>query len=58
MSIVHQILSLSFAIGVIGNLVASAVLGVPALIHVHKKLDRHHAEHMAAIERSSNAIRN
>jgi hypothetical protein len=38
---IHQILSVAFAVGVIGNLVASAILGVPALIHIHKKLDRH-----------------
>lgn len=57
MSIYHQIVSLAFVVGVIGNLTASAVLGIPALIQIHKKLDRHHAEHLAAIERSDNALR-
>lgn len=28
--------------GVSQNLVASALLGVPALWHLHKKLDRYH----------------
>jgi hypothetical protein len=43
-AMIHQILSAAFMVGVIGNLVASAVLGVPAFIHLHRKLDRHHAE--------------
>ena len=30
--------------GVSQNLVASVVLGVPALWHLHKKLDRQHVE--------------
>jgi hypothetical protein len=42
-----QVLCVAFVIGVLGNLVASAVLGVPALWHLHRKLDRHHAERMA-----------
>jgi hypothetical protein len=46
MSIWHQIWSLVFIVGVIGNLTASAILGIPALISLHKKLDRHHAEHL------------
>lgn len=32
----------AFVAGVLGNLVASALLGVPALLHLHKKLNRHH----------------
>jgi hypothetical protein len=36
------VLSVSFLAGVAGNLVASALLGVPAFIHLHRKLDRHH----------------
>lgn len=39
---------------VVGNLIAS-VLWVPAtMIHLHRKIDRNHAAHMAAIERSKN----
>ncbi len=34
---------------VIGNLIASALWATPALIHLHKKLNRHHEEHMNAI---------
>jgi hypothetical protein len=45
----HQIWSLAFLIGVVGNLTASAVLGVPALLQIHRKLDRHHREHMEAL---------
>lgn len=30
--------------GVSQNLVASALLGIPALWHLHAKLDRHHRE--------------
>lgn len=36
--------------GVVGNLAASAVLGVPAYIHHHRTGKRRHAEVMAAIE--------
>jgi hypothetical protein len=43
------IFSISFVAGVIGNLTASAILGIPALISLHRKLDRHHKEHMKAI---------
>ena len=42
-----QVLAISFVAGVLGNIVASAVLGVPALWHLHAKLDRQHAEHLA-----------
>lgn len=34
---------------VVGNLIASAIWAAPALWHLHRKLDRHHAEHLAAI---------
>jgi len=44
----HQVWSLPFLVGVVGNLTASAVLGVPAFIHLHRKLDRHHSAVMAA----------
>jgi hypothetical protein len=47
--LIAQITNIGFVAGVIGNLTASAVLGVPALIGLHRKLDRHHREHMAAI---------
>lgn len=36
--------------GVSQNLVASAVLGFPALWRLHKKLDRHHREAMVSRE--------
>lgn len=34
---------------VVGNLLASAIWATPALIHLHRKLDRHHREHMEAV---------
>ncbi len=34
---------------VVGNLIASALWATPALIHLHRKLDRHHREHLAAV---------
>lgn len=42
----HQVLSLAFVVGVAGNLVASVLWAAPALIHLHRKLDRHHKEVM------------
>lgn len=42
-----QVLAVSFAAGVLGNLVASALLGTPAVWSLHRKLNRHHAERMA-----------
>lgn len=49
MTIWHQIWSLAFAVGIVGNLTASALWAIPALFHLHRKLDRNHAEHMQAI---------
>ena len=42
-----QVLAVSFAAGVLGNLTASALLGTPAVWSLHRKLNRHHAERMA-----------
>lgn len=36
---------------VVGNLIASAMWAAPALVHLHKKLDAQHAEHMAQMAR-------
>ena len=36
---------------VLGNLIASALWATPALIHLHRKLDRHHAEHMRELRK-------
>jgi hypothetical protein len=44
----HQIWSLAFLIGVVGNLVASALWAFPAILSLHRKLDRHHHEQMTA----------
>lgn len=38
------VLSVGFLAGVLGNLVASAVLGLPALAHLHRKLNRQHED--------------
>jgi hypothetical protein len=37
-----------YLLGVSQNFVASIVLGVPAFLHLHRKLDRHHREDSAA----------
>jgi hypothetical protein len=34
---------------VVGNLLASAMWAAPALIHLHRKIDRHHARVLAAV---------
>jgi len=52
MSLWHQILSVAFLVGVIGNLCASAILGVPAFVHLHRKLNRHHREHVAILAKA------
>jgi hypothetical protein len=48
--LVPLILCVGFAAGVIGNLVASLLWALPALIHLHRKLNRHHNEHMAILK--------
>jgi hypothetical protein len=37
-----------YLLGVSQNFVASLVLGIPAFLHLHRKLDRHHREESAA----------
>lgn len=41
-----QVLAVSFLVGVAGNLTASAILGAPALWHLHRKLNRQHRERL------------
>jgi hypothetical protein len=41
-----QVLSIGFVAGVLGNLAAAALCGAPALWHLYRKLDAHHAELM------------
>ena len=36
---------------VVGNLIASAIWAAPALLHLHRKIDRNHREHMDALNR-------
>lgn len=38
------VFSVAFVAGVLGNLVASAVLGLPALAHLYRKLNRNHED--------------
>ena len=38
------VFSIAFVAGVIGNLTASLILGLPAFWQLHRKLDRHHRE--------------
>lgn len=52
----HQIWAMAFVIGIVGNLVASALWAIPALVHLHRKLDRHHKEHLDAIRLGRNYI--
>jgi len=42
----HEIWSLAFLIGVIGNLVAALLWAVPAIRRIHIKLDRQHKERL------------
>lgn len=42
-----QVLSAPFAAGVLGNIVAAVICGTPALWHLHRKLDRQHADRLA-----------
>lgn len=45
------VLSAAFVVGVVGNLVASAIWASPAGVALARKLNRHHAEHLATAER-------
>lgn len=35
---------------VVGNLIASCMWGIPGIVHLSRKADRHHAEHMKALQ--------
>lgn len=51
-----QVLAVSFLAGVLGNLAASLLWATPALVHLHRKLDRQHGERLAQAERHHNAL--
>jgi hypothetical protein len=34
---------------IVGNLLASVVWAAPAMVHLHRKMERHHAERMKAL---------
>lgn len=53
MEIWRQFATAGFIVGVIGNLVASALWAPIALIHLHRKIDRHHREHMHLLRESA-----
>ena len=53
MAVWHQIWSLAFVVGVVGNLTASAILVLPQIRKLHKKIDANHREHMNAFSRFS-----
>lgn len=36
---------------VVGNLIASALWATPAMWHLHRKINRHHREHLDALNR-------
>ena len=42
-----QIATVAFAAGVVGNLTASLIWALPTMAHLHRKLNRQHAERMA-----------
>lgn len=44
-----QVLSIAFVIGILGNLTASLLWAFPVILKLHRKIDKNHAEHMAAI---------
>jgi hypothetical protein len=41
---------------VVGNLIASVLWAAPALLHLHRKLDRQHTERLAQAARHHQAI--
>jgi phage terminase Nu1 subunit (DNA packaging protein) len=62
-----QIFAVAFVVGIIGNAVAALVCGVPAFLHLHKRLktfhktqldqsERHHAAQMAQAERHHRSL--
>lgn len=46
-----QVLSIAFVVGTAGNLVAAVIWAAPALVQLHRKLDRQHAERMGLARR-------
>jgi hypothetical protein len=42
------VFSIAFVAGVLGNLTANVIWGAPVFWGLHRKLDRHHREHLAA----------
>jgi hypothetical protein len=50
------VFAVSFVAGVIGNLVASLLLGIPALWHLHKKLNKHLDVHHERFDRIEKAL--
>lgn len=53
MEIWRQVYTAGFAVGIIGNLIASAIWAPIALIHLHRKIDRHHEEHMHLLRKGA-----
>lgn len=47
-----QVFAIAFLAGVLGNLVASALWGIPTLRQLHRKLNKHHNWHL---EKDANA---
>lgn len=41
-----QVFCIAFIAGTLGNLAASAILGVPAFAQLHRKLNRQHQWHL------------
>lgn len=41
-----QVFAIAFVAGILGNLAANALWGLPTLNHLHRKLNRHHEWHV------------
>jgi hypothetical protein len=44
-----QVFAIAFVASVLGNMVAGVLLGLGPLIHLHRKLNRHHRELLSAL---------
>jgi hypothetical protein len=50
-----QIFAVAFVVGIIGNAVAALVCGVPAFLHLHKRLKTFHKTQLAQSEQHHQA---
>lgn len=50
------VFSIAFLVGIIGNLMASLIWGLPAVLHLHRQAERHHGEKMAQADQHHRRI--